>query len=95
MRSPFSIYKVFGKSMLPKLKPDDKVISFNWFIRPKVNDLVVAKVSGKEIIKRVHLIKDKEVFLKGDNEQESTDSRTYGFINSSQIIGKVIAIMKS
>lgn len=81
--------------MSPALKPGDKVLTINWFINPKMEDIVVAKVKGKEIIKRVAKLKRDQLFLKGDNKKESTDSRTYGWINKSAILGKVIYILHS
>ncbi len=80
--------------MSPTLKPGDKVLTLNWFINPNIEDIVVAKVKGKEIIKRVAKLKKDQLFLKGDNKKESTDSRTYGWINKSAIFGKVIYIIK-
>lgn len=81
--------------MLPALSPKDKVLTLNWFINPKAGELVVAKVRGREIIKRVAKLKKDQLFLKGDNEIESTDSRTYGWINKSALLGKVIYILKA
>lgn len=93
--SPFSIYKVTGNSMLPTLKPGDKVLAFTWLNSYRVGDLVVFKTSRKEIIKRIELVKGQELFLKGDNEGESTDSRNFGWVDKSLISGKVIYIIKS
>lgn len=93
--TPFSIYKIFGQSMLPTLKPGDKVVTLNWLTAPKVGDIVAAKINSREILKRIHLIKNDEVFLKGDNDLSSTDSRSFGWIKKSQLKGKVIYILKA
>lgn len=86
--------------MLPKFKPGDSIISFNWaylFSKPKVGEVVVLKKSGKDIIKRIQNIHDRnafEIFVIGDNPKESTDSRSFGWIKKNQIIGKVIYALR-
>lgn len=93
LKFPFSRYRVFGDSMLPTLKEGDEVICYTWAYNkrsPKVDDLVVAKMKDLEIIKRVLFVRDNEVYLKGDNEQQSTDSRNFGWISTRQIVGKAV-----
>lgn len=66
---------------------------FTWaylWNKPRVGDIVVIKKDGKEMVKRVQSIYDREIFVEGDNEKESTDSRKFGPIKKEQIIGKVI-----
>jgi nickel-type superoxide dismutase maturation protease len=94
---PLQRYKVFGDSMIPTLKEGNEVICYRWAYSknpPKVGDLVVAKVKDLEIIKRVMLVRDDEVYLKGDNEHQSTDSRNFGWINNRQIVGKAVWTLK-
>jgi nickel-type superoxide dismutase maturation protease len=94
---PLARYKVFGDSMLPTLKEGYEVICYLWAYHktpPKVGDLVIAKIKHLEIIKRVMLVRDDEVYLKGDNEQQSTDSRNFGWINNRQVKGKAVWILK-
>ncbi len=79
--------------MFPTLHSGQDVVSFNWAYlgrKPKIGDIVVIKHDGKEIVKRVQSIHDRKVFIEGDNETESTDSRAFGAINLDQIVGKVI-----
>lgn len=78
--------------MLPTLKPGQDVLVWCWFVKPKVGDIVAIKVNGKEMIKRVSKFSDREImiYVLGDNEKESTDSRNFGWIKKSEIIGKVI-----
>lgn len=94
MKFPVSKYKVFGNSMYPTLKQGQEVLTFNWG-KPKVGDMVVIKKDGREIIKRIHLSSGRGTFVQGDNEKESTDSRHFGPINKSQIIGKVIYVVSN
>ena len=94
---PLQRYKVFGDSMNPTLKEGYEVICYRWAYgksSPKVGDIVVAKIKDLEIIKRVMFVRDDEVYLKGDNEQQSTDSRNFGWINNRQVIGKAIWTLK-
>lgn len=79
--------------MLSTLKEGQDVLVFNWaylFIQPKVGDMVVVKVGRKEVLKRIQKISDREYFVTGDNEKDSLDSRKFGPIDKSEIIGKVI-----
>ncbi|MBI2338721.1 S26 family signal peptidase [Candidatus Daviesbacteria bacterium] len=106
MKAPFSRFKVFGNSMLPTLKPGQDVLVFNWayiFSRPKKGDLVVVEHGGREIIKRVQISSgpasprlrraSRGTFVIGDNKNCSTDSRNFGAIDKSKILGKVIFII--
>ena len=43
------------------------------------------------MVKRVlHLVESGHVFLKGDNPLESSDSRAFGAVHPSKILGQVI-----
>ncbi len=98
LKFPLTRYKVFGDSMVPTLKEGYEVICYRWAYSqkklPKVDDIVVAKIKDLEIIKRVVFVRDDEVYLKGDNEHESTDSRNFGWINFRQIVGKAVWVFK-
>lgn len=76
--------------MLPKLKPGQDVLVLCWFFKIEKGDLVAIKKQGKDMIKRVKAIKESEIFVLGDNEKVSLDSRNFGWIENSEIIGKVI-----
>ncbi len=89
MKFPLSKFTVFGDSMLPELKPGQLVITFNWFKKLEVGDVVVVNIGSRDIIKRLKGIKAKSVFVIGDNEVYSTDSRTLGWIDKEKVIGKV------
>ena len=84
--------------MYPTLKEGEGVLTFNWG-KIHEGDIVVTKVkSQKSKIKRVQRIMGNKVYLLGDNKQvchccgkkESTDSRHFGPVNRSQVIGKVL-----
>lgn len=76
--------------MLPTLKPGQDVLIWCWFYNPKVGEIVAVKVNGRDVIKRVQKVHDRNIFVQGDNKEESIDSRRFGWVNKSQIIGKLI-----
>ncbi|OGE64695.1 hypothetical protein A3J13_00820 [Candidatus Daviesbacteria bacterium RIFCSPLOWO2_02_FULL_36_8] len=90
MKSPISRFTVSGNSMYPTLKEGQDVLSINWFVNPKVGDIIVLKYLGRELIKRIEKIEGEHVFVVGDNHDESTDSRHFGSINIDNIVGKVV-----
>ena len=95
--SPISHFKVYGKSMLPTLKPGQDVLVFNWayiFSKPKNGDIVVIRVNSRDMVKRIQRVQGYECFVEGDNKETSTDSRDFGVIDRSRIVGKVIFINK-
>ncbi len=70
---------------------------FNWaylFLKPKTGDMIVIKRSDREIIKRIQKCKGGQFFVQGDNGEESTDSRDFGPIDQSEIIGKVVLVVR-
>lgn len=93
-------FRVFGNSMLPTYKNSDAVIALKFFWKLQTGDVVVLKNPQKNsrktyIIKRIKEIRKQrsgktEYFVIGDSPKESTDSRKFGWINRSQIVGKVI-----
>ncbi len=90
---PFSRFNVYGGSMLPTLKPGQDILCFNWtygFSKPKIGDVVVVKISGRVIIKRIQSCNSRQIFVTGDNRGKSTDSRSFGWVEKEDILGKVI-----
>lgn len=90
---PIQRFTVSGNSMLPTLIEGQDILSFNWAYigrKPEVGEIIVLNLNGKELIKRVTKLVGEEVFVEGDNKQESTDSRDFGAVSMDQIIGKVI-----
>ena len=85
-------FLVQGDSMSPALNDGDTVL-----VRPRVDinvgDIVLADHpyrSSVTMLKRVARIEaDGRVTLVGDNEVESTDSRTFGPVSIKSIIGRV------
>lgn len=90
MKTPISRFTVKGNSMIPTLHSGQDILSFNWFVRPKVGDIVVIEKNGREMVKRVTKIDGRQILVEGDNKLESTDSKDFGPVNMDQIVGKVI-----
>lgn len=90
MKLPLQKFTVFGDSMRPTLKRGDNVLVLCWFFKLEIGDLVAIKKDGREMIKRVKAIREQEIFVLGDNEKVSLDSRNFGWINKKEMIGKVI-----
>ena len=87
-----------GLSMQPTLCPGDTV----WIDRhsyrraqPCVGDVVVAlhpfRVDQRLIKRVVGVSDDARVELRGDSPDQSTDSRGLGSIDSTRILGRVVA----
>lgn len=93
--SVFRPISVHGESMCPTLQNGDTLICNTKNTNPKIGDIVVIKpsfkaVPDKFIIKRVIDIKDNQIFIQGDNTNNSYDSRNFGWINIDQVFGVVI-----
>ena len=90
-------FRVEGNSMMPNLNDGD-VVLVKPTRRARVGDVVLAKhpyIQSVKVLKRVSGINEQDRFvLTGDNPDESTDSRTFGSINSADILGKVIGRLR-
>jgi hypothetical protein len=75
--------------MAPKY-PHGKLILAWRFGKPKKGDVVIVRHHRLELIKRIDKMENDKVFLLGDNLEESTDSRHYGWLPLSSILGVVI-----
>tara|TARA_B100001115_G_C15675799_1_gene326545 strand:- start:345 stop:629 length:285 start_codon:yes stop_codon:yes gene_type:complete len=80
-----------GNSMEPTLYDGDNVI-FEEFQdqRLRVGDVVLCQhpFSSKNIVKRIKRIsKSNKLYVRGDNPLYSSDSRSFGPLSSSKIIG--------
>lgn len=80
-----------GRSMMPALNPGDIVISLRK--KPRVDDIVIFSRADREIIKRIKRIEHGDYYVVGDNLLDSTDSRHYGFINKSDILGNIMIVL--
>ncbi len=98
MHLPWRRVLVQGDSMAPTFRAGDRLLvrSGGRAIRPG-DVVVVAAMNGRpEIVKRVYSMgpnptrPDNPVDVRGDNPEHSTDSRTFGSIPRSSIVGRVV-----
>jgi len=83
--------------MVPTLLPGDRVLVWRGFgpLRPpiRVGDLVAVvdpRNPGRVMVKRVAERLGGEIFVRGDNETASTDSRHFGTVGAAAIVGRVV-----
>lgn len=87
----FLLRKVDGLSMAPAYGHGEIVLAVRFLKKPRVGDIVIVRHHRVEIMKRVHQLEDDKVYLLGDNPEESTDSRQFGWLPIASIIGVVVA----
>ena len=89
--------RIVGLSMQPLLQPGDEVlVDVRAYRRslPTPGDIVVLQHPHQpqlRIVKRaVAITPAGDCFVQGDNPSASTDSRTFGCVQASLILGKVV-----
>ncbi len=89
MKSPLILRRVSGNSMKPSLKTGDIIMVKRRF---KINrgNVIIIKLTDREIVKRVADVKKDKVYVLGDNPSESTDSRSLGWLSKNQVVGKIV-----
>lgn len=80
---------IHGHSMIPSYAPGE-VVLVKYGSAFAVGDVVLIKFTHRTDIKRVKEILGTRVFVQGDNEAVSIDSRNYGPVKNDLIIGRVI-----
>ena len=85
-----------GKSMEPTIK-EGNILFFSRYVDDiEEGDIVIVKTNkkmsdeSKKVVKRVAKITNTNVYLLGDNRNNSKDSRMYGYVNRNLIEGKVL-----
>ncbi|MDQ5972405.1 MAG: hypothetical protein QG553_564 [Patescibacteria group bacterium] len=87
---PFIIRRVSGRSMEPTFRPGKLVLIWQWSTKPTEGRIVVIKHNGLEKIKRVQQVRSGQIFVVGDNQDHSTDSRQFGWLDQACITGRVL-----
>lgn len=91
----FPLFRVTIKenSMKPFLKDGDTIIVMKYFFsKPNVGDVIIFEhpTLPFTFIKRIKKILKNKIWVEGDNKKTSVDSRNFGYINKSEIIGRMI-----
>ncbi len=99
---PLARFRISDGSMEPGLRAGDYVLVNRWAYRsrsPSVGDVVVLRhprEAAIHIVKRVSALPGPEqVFVVGDNADMSEDSRVFGPVDRSLIVGRVWIRLKA
>jgi phage repressor protein C with HTH and peptisase S24 domain len=86
----FLLRRVTGNSMFPALEDGRIIIAARHPRRVRVGDTVIIRHEGREKMKRIRAIHGDRVYVVGDNPAYSTDSRDFGWLDRSAVIGRTI-----
>ena len=75
--------------MAPTLVPGQLVVG-RYTTQLQPGDVVIVSHDGLEKIKRIEKQQGDLLYLLGDNPASSTDSRTFGWVQASTIVAKVV-----
>lgn len=76
--------------MLPLCKPGHILLAVRDEREPKEGDVVLIHHGGLEKVKRLTYMKEGRVYVEGDNQTRSTDSRSFGWLHQSAITARVV-----
>ncbi len=96
---PIAIFRVKDRSMQPSLNDGDYIIVNRLsylFRRPNPGDIIVLRhpSNGMLIVKRVAYERNGMFYVTGDNAKESEDSKSFGFVSRSAVLGKVMRVIR-
>jgi phage repressor protein C with HTH and peptisase S24 domain len=89
------IRQIQGDSMLPLFKPGHLLLAVHDERAPREGDVVLIHHGGLEKVKRLKQIQGDRMYVEGDNQARSTDSRTFGWLHRSAIRARVIWPLKN
>jgi phage repressor protein C with HTH and peptisase S24 domain len=76
--------------MLPAFRPGRLVVGVSDPGELYPGQVVIIRHGGLEKVKRIQRIKQNQIFVVGDNQERSTDSRSFGWLHRSVVVGRVI-----
>lgn len=76
--------------MLPTLRSGQVIIGLPYKDRLRTGEIVVVRHGGLEKIKRIDRMSDDRLYVVGDNQAHSTDSRSFGWLHQSTIVARVV-----
>jgi nickel-type superoxide dismutase maturation protease len=92
MQMPLRRFRIADTSMQPALRPGSRVLVATWG-KPRVGDIVVLRdpeFRSTFTVKRVIAVDAGGYQVRGDNVNVSRDSRHFGTVPRSLIIGRVV-----
>jgi nickel-type superoxide dismutase maturation protease len=85
--------EVQGESMAPTLRPGDRMLALVRF-RGRPGDIVAVRdprLPSRILVKRVATVEaDRSLRLHGDDPDASTDSRSFGPVSATLVLGRVV-----
>ena len=79
--------------MHPHFREGRIIVASGWFKQLKPRDVVIIAHDGMEKIKRIERFRGyekREIFVRGDNADQSTDSRDFGWLPADSIRAKIL-----
>lgn len=89
MPFPLKIFRVRGHSMEPTIRTGSFVLVNTWARTYSMGDIIAFTCDDKVYIKRVSKV-SAGYEVRGDQTNDSQDSRDFGIIDKARIIGKAI-----
>lgn len=92
-RAAIDVVEVRGRSMLPALRPGDRLLVVRQRGPIRKGTVVLAldpRDPDRELVKRVASMDRDRVLLAGDNPLESTDGRTFGAVPVASVRWRVV-----
>ncbi len=94
LRHTIVVRRVSGASMVPTLRPQQIVVATALNRQYGVGDIVIFRHDGLDKIKRISDLRTLgpiyEIYVIGDNYEASTDSRQFGWLLGTTILGRVV-----
>jgi type IV secretory pathway protease TraF len=76
--------------MLPAYRHGQIVVAMAPYGRLQPGQVIIFRHNGLEKVKRIAAVRPDGVFVIGDNQTASTDSRSFGWLDITAVRGRVI-----